>query len=660
MVKRFLQMSVLASVAAGAATAAASDDPAELYADEGYSLVWADEFDVDGRPNPANWIYETGFTRNEEAQWYQPDNARVENGRLIIEARRERVPNPGFRAGARGWRESRRFAEYTSACLKSRGKHSWTYGRFEMRGKIDVRAGLWPAWWTVGEPDRPGIGWPASGEIDMMEYYRGTLLANACWKAAGGGRWNAEWDSTKTPIESLGDGWADEFHTWRMDWDEDSIELYVDGMLLNSIDTTKTINPDGTNPFQWPHFMLVNVAVGGQQGGDPSSTEFPSTFEVDWIRVYQKSETEAHASGQTTADQPNVVLIVADDMGYADAGFMGSEEIRTPNIDRIAFEGVRFTDGYVTGAVCGPSRAGLITGRYQDRFGCSNNPTVDPTIPNGIPLDQPMLPELLSAAGYTTMAVGKWHLGTYEGMHPRDRGFDEFYGFLTGGHDYFPENLTLDDLSEVDRKWAWYRTKLLHNGKRVATDAYLTDELADAAVEFIDRDHDRPFFVYLAFNAPHTPMQATSPYLQRFEHIQNPRRRTYAAMMSAMDDGIGRVLETLERRGVSDDTLVVFLSDNSGARNNASLNAPLRGHKGSLNEGGIRVPFAMRWPDQVPAGIVFEAPMYSLDITATAVTAAGPRAQNAVPEDRPLDGNDLLPFLRGERVASCRPNLISD
>lgn len=345
------------------------------------------------------------------------------------------------------------------------------------------------------------------------------------------------------------------------------------------------------------------------------------------------------------AEPPNVVVIIADDLGYADVGFNGCEDIPTPNIDRIASEGVRFSSGYVTAAVCGPSRAGLITGRYQHRFGGSVNPTVDPTVPNGVPRDEMTIAEMLRPAGYSSMAVGKWHLGTYPGLRPRERGFDEFYGFLSGGHDYFPENLTLEDLSEVRQQWDWYRTKLLHNGERVGTDSYLTDELSDAAVDFIGREHGGRFFLYLAYNAPHTPMQATEQYLSRFPELEG-RRKVYAAMVSAMDDGIGRVLDELEHRGVSDNTLVVFLSDNGGARNNASRNEPLRGAKGDLFEGGIRVPFAMRWPDQLPGGVTYSLPMTSLDIAATIVAAVGPAA--ASNPAKPLDGVDIRPFVRGE------------
>jgi beta-glucanase (GH16 family) len=254
----------------------------------GYTLVWADEFDRDGRPDSSNWTYETGFVRNQELQWYQPENARVEKGMLIIEGRQEHKPNPNFVAGAADWKRNREFAEYTSASLTTRGLHQWQYGRIEMRGRIDTRPGLWPAFWTLGV----GGGWPRNGEVDIMEYYRGDLLANAAWGSAQPGR--AIWDDTRKRIDSFGDiDWPGRFHVWRMEWDENLIQLYVDNQLLNDVDLSKTINDDGTskNPFRQPHYTIVNLAIGGQ-GGDPSKTDFPSRYEIDYIRVYQRTGRE--------------------------------------------------------------------------------------------------------------------------------------------------------------------------------------------------------------------------------------------------------------------------------------------------------------------------------------------------------------------------------
>ncbi len=253
----------------------------------GYKLVWADEFDKDGPPDPCNWTYERGFVRNEELQWYQPENARCENGLLIIEGRRERKQNPGYDPNSRSWRENRQYSEYTSASLTTRGLHKWMYGRFEMRGRIDTRAGLWPAFWTLGVEGR----WPDCGEIDIMEYYRGMLLANAAW--ASEKQWVPVWDDVKIPLSEFNDaGWSAKFHVWRMDWDVDNIKLYVDDVLLNTIDVKQTFNKDkeGKNPFRQPHYIILNLAVGGTSGGDPANTEFPAKFEVDYVRVYRLTE----------------------------------------------------------------------------------------------------------------------------------------------------------------------------------------------------------------------------------------------------------------------------------------------------------------------------------------------------------------------------------
>jgi beta-glucanase (GH16 family) len=251
----------------------------------GFKLVWSDEFNKDGQPDPNNWTYERGFVRNQELQWYQPDNARCQNGLLIIEGRRQRKQNPRYSADSRDWRRSREYAEYTSSSLTTRRLHSWMFGRFEMRGRIDTRPGLWPAFWTLGV-EGP---WPGNGEIDIMEYYRGILLANAAWAAER--RWAARWDDSKKPITEFNDpNWSEKFHIWRMDWDADSIKLYVDDILLNQVNLKETINKngDGKNPFHQPHYIILNLAIGGTSGGDPSDTKFPAKLEVDYVRIYQK------------------------------------------------------------------------------------------------------------------------------------------------------------------------------------------------------------------------------------------------------------------------------------------------------------------------------------------------------------------------------------
>lgn len=251
----------------------------------GWTLAWADEFDTDGPPDPANWTFETGFVRNDELQWYQPQNAACRDGLLVIEARRERVRNPHVVAGSRDWKENREYAEYTSASLMTKGRQQWRYGRFEMRGRIDTRAGMWPAWWTLGADGE----WPDGGEIDMMEYYRGLLLANVAW--GSGTRWVPEWDSVRTPIATLGDRWSNRFHVWRMDWDADAIRLYVDDRLLNETSLAETMNRERrTDPFHQPHYQLLSLALGGWNGGDPSGTTFPARLEVDYVRAYGRRE----------------------------------------------------------------------------------------------------------------------------------------------------------------------------------------------------------------------------------------------------------------------------------------------------------------------------------------------------------------------------------
>ncbi|GAB4033186.1 glycoside hydrolase family 16 protein [Spirosoma jeollabukense] len=264
---------------------ATDSSAARTQADTTWKLVWADEFTKDGAPDPKNWTFEQGFVRNHEHQWYQPENARCKDGLLIIEGRREHRQNPTYQSNSANWKTSRPSIDYTSSSLHTNGLHQWQYGRFDMRGRIDISPGMWPAFWTLGVSGE----WPSNGEIDIMEYYRNQLLANVAWATAK--RYTAEWRSTKKPMNSFSDpDWSKKFHVWRMDWDEKAIKLYVDDQLLNEVPLSETTNQDGTgrNPFKQPHYLLLNLAIGGDNGGDPSTTTFPSRFEVDYVRVYQK------------------------------------------------------------------------------------------------------------------------------------------------------------------------------------------------------------------------------------------------------------------------------------------------------------------------------------------------------------------------------------
>jgi arylsulfatase A-like enzyme len=348
------------------------------------------------------------------------------------------------------------------------------------------------------------------------------------------------------------------------------------------------------------------------------------------------------------SEKPNLIIILTDDQGYADVGFNGCEDIPTPHMDRIAKNGVLFTDGYVTYPVCGPSRAGLITGRYQDRFGFGRNPLFaanDSLM--GLALSEETIADFLGREGYVTKAIGKWHLGAHEDLRPLQRGFDEFYGFLSGGHRYFPEEWTLEDISQVKSQYEAYKTKLLDNDRRIDENEYITDAFSREAVTFVEQHHATPFFLYLAYNAPHGPLQATEKYLERFGHIKDPKRKTYAAMVSAVDDGVGRLLDKLDALGELENTMIFFLSDNGGPINvNGSRNTPLRDGKGSLYEGGVRVPFAMMWQEVIREPVIFSQPVSSLDIAATFAARAGAKPANK------LDGTDLVPFITGKKEGS--------
>ena len=318
------------------------------------------------------------------------------------------------------------------------------------------------------------------------------------------------------------------------------------------------------------------------------------------------------------AEKPNIILIliVADDLGYGDVGFQGSTQIKTPNIDALAQSGVRFTQGYVSAPVCSPSRAGLLTGKMGVRFGYDNN--LDDETPGfdrqyaGLNVKEKTIADRLKAVGYQTGIIGKWHLGNQPQFHPLKRGFDEFWGFLGGGHNYF--STTKDGQPEP---------KIECNFKTAAPITYITDDIGTECSDFIQRHRSEPFFLYAAFNAPHNPLQATTEDLEKFAFITDVKRRTYCAMVHRLDVNIGRIVEAVTKAGVASNTIIAFISDNGGpVDQNASLNAPLNGQKGILLEGGTRVPFVVAWPGTLPSDLIFTNPVSALDFAPTFLAAA--------------------------------------
>ncbi len=343
------------------------------------------------------------------------------------------------------------------------------------------------------------------------------------------------------------------------------------------------------------------------------------------------------------AQPPNIVLLFADDAGYADFGFHGSTECQTPRLDQFAKESIRCTQAYVSAAVCGPSRAGLLTGRYQQRFGFEEN-----NVPiamaeagltgddMGLPLDQKTIADYLNAQGYRSIILGKWHQGGADRFHPLKRGFDEFYGFRGGARHYYAyqPGQKFDPLNRMERDFEGFKE---HEG-------YLTDVLADEACSFIERNQGTPFFVFLSFNAVHAPMDAREEDMGPFPELQGNRRKQ-AAMMLAMDRACGKVLDKLEALGLADNTLIVFTNDNGGALQNSAKNDPLSGVKGTHLEGGIRVPFLIKWPAEFTADTTYAHPISLLDLLPTFVDAGGGSV-----ELKNIDGVSLLPYLKGEKT----------
>jgi len=378
---------------------------------------------------------------------------------------------------------------------------------------------------------------------------------------------------------------------------------------------------------------------------------------------------------------PNVVVILADDLGYDDLSFAGGGVVPTPSIDSIAREGVEFRAGYAGNATCAPSRAAILTGRYPTRFGFEFTPApkafmrlvarfsadaprppiyfhdrekdVPPMEQQGLPPEEITIAELLGSRGYRTLGLGKWHLGESPEMAPGAQGFDEYLGFLPGASLYLPTDdpnavASRQDFDPIDRfLWANLPYAVRWNGsRRFAPDAYMTDYLASEAAKAIEANRNRPFFLYLAFNAPHNPLQATKADYDALPQIADHRLRVYGAMLRALDRGVGRVLEALKVNGLEDDTLVIFTSDNGGANyiGLPEINRPYRGWKMTFFEGGVHVPFFAKWPAGLPKGETFDEPVAHIDVFSTAAAAAGA----PLPADRRIDGVNLIPFARGE------------
>ena len=356
-------------------------------------------------------------------------------------------------------------------------------------------------------------------------------------------------------------------------------------------------------------------------------------------------------AGNQSARKPNVVIILGDDLGYCDTGLYGCKDIPTPNINAIARRGALFTNGYSAAPVCSPSRAGLITGRYQQRFGFEFNAGPlqraigDPEM--GLPVSEITLAQVMKQAGYATGMVGKWHLGMRDKFHPTERGFDEYFGFLFGANIYVnPARADVKNAAaggaEATPAWPRVARNPIYRGKTpVEEEEYLTDAFAREAVAFIERHKAEPFFLYAPFNAPHTPLQAPKEYLDRYADIADTKRRTYAAMVSCVDDQVGRIVAALEKRGMTKETLIAFSSDNGGPLGSGATNGRWRAGKGTLYEGGVRVCAFANWPGKIAAGTIVKEPLHIVDWYPTVLKLAGVSLEQKLP----LDGRDAWPTI---------------
>ena len=443
-------------------------------------------------------------------------------------------------------------------------------------------------------------------------------------------------------------------------------------------------------------FILVVVGVGFLNQvsimtwlASKGSIKFISTIAEPILPTQQVDWASAEPGTSSNSEElPNIIIILADDLGWNDISFygggLGDGAVQTPNIDRIAAEGVHFSNGYAGNATCAPSRAALLTGRYPTRYGFEFTPgpasamsmmaTFDshreqlhpgyfleenlsdfpPFEEQGVPTTEILLPEILASKDYHSILLGKWHLGESEGYTPNDRGFDEFLGFLAGAAMFaeYDDPAMIKSIQEFDGidQFLWPNLTFAvryNKEQRFKPDEYMTDYLSHQAVRAIEANKDRPFFMYLSYNAPHTPLHAMKSDYDSLSMIESHTERVYGAMMLSLDRGIGKVIDAVEAAGISDNTLIIFSSDNGGADyvGLPNLNAPYRGWKMTFFEGGTHVPFFMRWPNRIEAGTEYQRPVTHIDIFSTIAAAANVN----VPADREIDGVDLLPFVTGDR-----------
>lgn len=374
------------------------------------------------------------------------------------------------------------------------------------------------------------------------------------------------------------------------------------------------------------------------------------------FRIYTTAIVLMVSGALVAADRPNIVVIMADDLGYADVGFQGCKDIPTPNIDQLAKDGARFSQGYVTGCMCGPSRAGFITGRIQSTFGYYRNAAQPLDTKQGLPADTKTVAHFMQDQGYVTGGVGKWHMGTADHQHPDAMGYSDWFGFLGGGLMYYPLDHPSYNGRYLMKTRPWgqrdmhHTLPMLHNGKQVEWKQYLTRELTDGGIRFIEKNRDQPFFLFVSYNAPHEYLEAPEETIAKYPPesmtevpgVPAKSRSIYAAMVDEMDQGIGRLMKTLDRLELSDNTVVWFLSDHGGMKR-TSDNRPLRGAKGNAYEGGLRVPFVVRWPARITPGTVLDHPVTSLDIGAASVALAGGDAKQAA-----LHGSDITGYVTGQ------------